>query len=205
MHEGLSNELSYYTVWNFIVQAVYYIWAIYYQLSHWGARNGNSIAHPRSLNTLFNLVWSHSMLVLVVFWTELYYPTMPWYSYIQHGGNTLLFFVEFAGNHFCVQGSDIVYVAVFPTLYTTFIWISHDTWLNGSWPYEFLNMDTPIAPLWYAGIFAAHFVFFGVACGVSSLKMKFFPQSCSDMGAGSIQGLPDKVSYGAVSQYESIA
>ncbi|KDO20577.1 hypothetical protein SPRG_13608 [Saprolegnia parasitica CBS 223.65] len=172
--------VSFYTVWNFILQGIYYLWAIKYQLATSGSRE-KPITVTREgahLNSLFSICFANSLLVIVVYWGFLYNPNMRWYSYIQHGGNTLLFLIEFALNGFLVQGTDVIYVSLFPAIYAIFIWISNATWLNGWWPYRFLAMETPVAPLWYIGIFLGHFVMFGLALAISSAKAKYFPSLC---------------------------
>ncbi|KDO18516.1 hypothetical protein SPRG_16121 [Saprolegnia parasitica CBS 223.65] len=182
-----TTAFSYYTIWNFALQTVYHALAAGFLLSHWNARGGATVvvqSHP--LNSLFDICLTNSLLVAVVFWTELYYPTMPWYSYIQHGVNTLLFVLELFLGDFDVQSEDFKYAGMSPTIYTTFIWISHDTWLDGWWPYDFLSMDTSTTPLWYIGIFLGHFVLFGGAYGLSQVKTRCIPTLQPEMT--SIQG-----------------
>ncbi|EQC38173.1 hypothetical protein SDRG_04602 [Saprolegnia diclina VS20] len=179
--ENLGTKMiSFYTVWNFILQSLYYLWAIKYQLSTSRSRQTPvTVTREGSLlNSLFNICFANSLLVIVIYWGLLYNPNMRWYSYIQHGGNTLLFFVEFALNGFLVQGTDVMYVSLFPSVYAVFIWISNVTWLDGWWPYRFLTMETPVAPLWYIGIFVGHFAMFGLALAISSAKAKYFPSLC---------------------------
>ncbi|EQC25629.1 hypothetical protein SDRG_16484, partial [Saprolegnia diclina VS20] len=126
-----TTALSYYTIWNFALQTVYHALAAGFLLSHWRARDGASVVvKSRPLNSLFDICLTNSLLVAVVFWTELYYPTMPWYSYVQHGVNTVLFVLELFLGDFDVQSEDFKYAGMSPTIYTTFIWISHDTWLH---------------------------------------------------------------------------
>ncbi|OQR80716.1 hypothetical protein ACHHYP_17276 [Achlya hypogyna] len=172
--------LSYYTVWNFLLQAVYFIWAIKYQLSTFGSRKG-LVAVSREgcvLNAFFDICFANSILVIIIYWGLLYNPKMLWYSYIQHGGNTLLLLLDFWGNRFVVQTRSVVAVLLFPTIYGVFVWISNVTWLDGWWPYYFLKTDEPTAPLWVLGVFAGHFAAFAVALGISTIKVKLTPQLC---------------------------
>ncbi|KDO18517.1 hypothetical protein SPRG_16122 [Saprolegnia parasitica CBS 223.65] len=175
-----TKTISYYTVWNFILQGIYYLWAIKYQLSTYGSRNGPTTISRKgaALNGLFDICFANSLLVIVVYWGLLYNPNMRWYSYIQHGGNTLLFLIEFALNGFLTQRTSVVFIALFPAMYAIFIWISNVTWLNGWWPYSFLAMSSPVAPLWYIAVFVGHFVMYGAAYGISLLKAKLLPTCC---------------------------
>ncbi|OQR80722.1 hypothetical protein ACHHYP_17274 [Achlya hypogyna] len=180
--------LSYYTVWNFVLQMVYYLWAIKYQILTSASRDGPVVVSREGsrLNSLFDICFANSILVIAIYWGFLYNPKMLWYSCIQHGGNTLIFLLEFSGNQFLVQSTNVVYVAVFPTVYAVFIWISNATWLNGWWPYSFLTMETPVAPLWYIGVFVGHFLLFGLALGISYLKARFLPSMCPAVLANKI-------------------
>ncbi|EQC25631.1 hypothetical protein SDRG_16486 [Saprolegnia diclina VS20] len=158
--------LSYYTVWTFALQGVYLVWAIVHQLQ----RQRPSSRQSMYLHSLFDNCLAMSVLVLVVYWSLLYIPKMLWYSYIQHGGNTVLFGIELASTRRELQTHSIAFVLVFPTLYACFAWISVDSWLYRKWPYTFMDLDAPSAPLWYAGIMGGHVVIFGPVWGLSRLK-----------------------------------
>ncbi|OQR96289.1 hypothetical protein THRCLA_22013 [Thraustotheca clavata] len=172
-----TKMFSYYTIWNFILQTIYYVWALKYQFSTAQSRN-EPVATTKEthyLNTLFDVCFSNSILVVGVFWGFLYHPGMHWYGYFEHGGNTLAFIIEFVSNHFLISRRSWFFTIFFAAIYSIFIWISYATWLHGVWPYFFLSMDTPYAPLWYIGIFGGHVLMYGVALGFSRVKEHCLP------------------------------
>ncbi|OQR89787.1 hypothetical protein THRCLA_09581 [Thraustotheca clavata] len=173
--------ISYYTIWNFILQMIYYIWAIKYQYTTAQSRYEpvTTTKEILYLNMLFDVCFSNSILVDIVFWAFLYYPGMSWYGYVEHGGNTIAFFVEFMCNHFLISRKSWFFTIFFAAIYSTFVWISYATWLDHEWPYFFLSMDTPYAPLWHFGIFGGHVLTFGGAIGLSKLKEYCLPDKQS--------------------------
>ncbi|OQR96285.1 hypothetical protein THRCLA_22012 [Thraustotheca clavata] len=170
---------EFYTLWNFTLQFVYFVWVTTYQYSH---RHSSTIPilmakQYKRLNTLFDVAIVDSILVMVVFWGILYSPTLSfsWLAPFEHGVNTLLLLMEFVLNPFLIQRSSIVYASfLWPGAFAVFAWIAHDWWMH-KWVYPFLNISKPSSPAWYAGMIIGHCVFFALCIGLSKVKNHFKP------------------------------
>ncbi|KNA07747.1 hypothetical protein SOVF_169080, partial [Spinacia oleracea] len=73
-----------------------------------------------------------------------------------------------------------LYFILWSTAYTTFQWIIHAcgvTW----WPYPFLDLSTPWAPLWYFALAVVHVpcyaVYIMLVKGKDSIFSKLFPRA----------------------------
>jgi len=165
--------IAYYTCWNFILQTVYFAWAI--KVSIWRP----STKERRILNGLFDTCFATMFLVASVLWLILYPiyardneqdKVLNWVSYVQHGGNIVLFLIEFASNGRIISKSSFAFVTLFATTYAALTWSTHDSLLQGYWPYPMLDVTKPSSPLWYMGILIFHVLFFGFVLLLSKLK-----------------------------------
>ncbi|KDO17648.1 hypothetical protein SPRG_16959 [Saprolegnia parasitica CBS 223.65] len=181
--ELVENGFSiykYYTIWNFTLQLIYFVWATTFslRLAMLPAKAPIHVTPElRTLNTLFGWVLPVSFVVLIVFWALLYGPgyDLSAYSVAEHAVNNILLVLEFAANDFYVGKASIVYACLlWPALYAAWACLSYATWL-GSWPYKFLDLDKNSAIGWYIGVLLGHFILFGVAYLLSVLKRKLKP------------------------------
>ena len=164
---------QWYTVWNFTLQTIYFVWSV---LDQRRLSRQENTTHLTSLNTLFDIIFANSLLIGIIFWTILYDKNdATWLAYGEHGINTLLLIIEFILNPFLTQWTSIVYASCsLPAAYASFAWISHDTWLS-KWPYSFLDVESQYAPVWYLGLLIGHGIFFSITIALSKLKQKYRP------------------------------
>ncbi|OQR84046.1 hypothetical protein THRCLA_23101 [Thraustotheca clavata] len=173
---------SFYTLWNFILQAIYFLWAIIYQIRTARSRYEPVVTTKEThyLNILFDVCFSNSIIIAIVYWKFIYEPSLyvAWYGYFEHAGNTIVLIIDFISNQFVISNRSWFFTIFFAAIYSVFVWISYFTWLDKVWPYTFLSMDTPYAPLWYVGIFAGHIISFGLAKLFSIIKERCLPTLC---------------------------
>ncbi|KAF0720328.1 Aste57867_383 [Aphanomyces stellatus] len=181
-YSSLPHMFSYYTIWNFTLQTIYFAWAIKVQWCHrhHGTTSKMLTMEERVLSTYFDVLFSTSFLVCLVYWTILFpAKTSPlvWTSALQHGGNVVLLLLEFAMNGRTVRISSLGYMLLFPLLYGVFSWIGHETWQQGFWAYSFLDVSKTLSPAWYLGVCLVHTVFLFGAIGLSKLKWRLRPNN----------------------------
>ncbi|KAJ0409077.1 hypothetical protein P43SY_002211 [Pythium insidiosum] len=131
------------------------------------------------LDLILDVCLSVSLLIGVVVWTILYpyskrigHPEviLNWVSYCQHGVNILLLQIDNVATHHGVSVDALPLVIAWPTAYCIFAWVIHGTITHGFWPYPFLRLDTPWAPVWYGGLLVAHLGVFVLMLYLSKLK-----------------------------------
>ncbi|KAG7029205.1 hypothetical protein SDJN02_07542, partial [Cucurbita argyrosperma subsp. argyrosperma] len=122
----------------------------------------------------------------IVFWFILY-------PYLLSRGRGLSFFVVtmHSVNAVCLLGETILndlryplfrigYFVLWTGTFVIFQWILH-AFVSMPWPYPFLDLSPPSAPLWYAGVGLMNVPCFGVFALVIKIKQsllpKLFPQS----------------------------
>ncbi|XP_023002774.1 uncharacterized protein LOC111496532 [Cucurbita maxima] len=122
----------------------------------------------------------------IVFWTILY-------PYLLSQSRGLSFFVVtmHSVNAVCLLGESILnglrypffrigYFVQWTGTYVIFQWILHAC-VSMPWPYPFLDLSPPTAPIWYAGVGLMNIPCFGVFALVIKMKQyllpKLFPQS----------------------------
>ncbi|RHZ19428.1 hypothetical protein DYB37_009819 [Aphanomyces astaci] len=155
--------LLYYTFWNFMLQTVYWVWALV---------DPKRTSRARSM--FLDLLLPTSMATVVVVWTILY-PLMGdelqnWISWTQHGGNLALLLIEFVCSDVrSVPLGTGALVGLWATTYATFAWVVHSFY--NVWLYPFLDVDQPMAPLWYLGLLALHIAFFGLVVLLAAIKV----------------------------------
>ncbi|RLO11717.1 hypothetical protein DYB28_002923 [Aphanomyces astaci] len=182
-YSGLPYAWIYYTVWGFTLQTIYFVWALvdqWHRRSSWG-RDVAMDRKLRYLNACFDASVTVSALVSMLFWVAVH-PVDPtfvlyWNVYVQHGANVLILLVEFSLNSFTIRWKSVGFVVLFPVLYAVVTWIGHISW-HQSWPYFFMDLSSPYAPLWYAAVAAVHVVLHLVMVGLSQIKRTFEPNQC---------------------------
>ncbi|EXB44441.1 hypothetical protein L484_013859 [Morus notabilis] len=72
--------------------------------------------------------------------------------------------------------SGFAYFALWSCLYITFQWIVHACGFMTWWPYPFLELNTPLAPLWYFGMALFHVPCYGIYAMIVKAKNSFLPR-----------------------------
>lgn len=131
------------------------------------------------LELLLDVCLAASLLICTVVWTVLYpyavkvgHPEMilNGVSYCQHGANVLLLQIDFLATKHFVSKDALPLVMGWPSVYAVFAWIVHGTVAKGFWPYPFLELNTPWAPIWYGGLLAAHILALALMMLLSKVK-----------------------------------
>ncbi|CAH0484300.1 unnamed protein product [Peronospora farinosa] len=137
--------------------------------------------HWIDLELLLDVCLAASLLICVVVWTILYpyavktgHPEkiLNGVSYCQHGVNVLLLQLDFLATRHLVSKDALPLIMGWPSVYAVFAWIVHGTVAKGFWPYPFLEVNTPWAPLWYGGLLAAHIMALILVMLLSKVKQK---------------------------------
>ncbi|KAF0709636.1 Aste57867_5861 [Aphanomyces stellatus] len=153
----------YYTFWNFIIQTAYWIWALI-----------DPKRMSRARCALLDVILPTCMAMTIVVWTILYpiygKELMTLVSWTQHGGNLVLFLIEFVCSDVrFVPWNTCALVAAWSTLYAIFGWVVHS--ITGTWMYPFLAVDDPSAPLWYFCLLTLHLACFGIVGVLAAVKV----------------------------------
>ncbi|XP_073150653.1 uncharacterized protein [Henckelia pumila] len=107
------------------------------------------------------------MLTDIVFWCLLL-PFMTGESFqltlligCMHSVNAVFLLIESALNRMPCPWLGLIYFLLWSCIYVVFQWVLHAccfTW----WPYPFLELSTPWAPMWYLGLALAHVPCYGL-------------------------------------------
>ncbi|OQR96284.1 hypothetical protein THRCLA_22015 [Thraustotheca clavata] len=168
-----------YTVWNFILQLIYLIWALKLQCSDFTSLNipMEFTKERKWLTVLFAVCFSTSFLVAVVYWSVIFKGSTWWVGYVEHGANNIVLIIDFILNESLVAFHHAPFVGLWPCFYTIVIWIFRATWLT-YWPYTFMDQSKPISPLMYIAVIVAHAICFGFVILLSKAKIKWFSTHC---------------------------
>ncbi|XP_056684579.1 uncharacterized protein [Spinacia oleracea] len=97
-----------------------------------------------------------------------------------HSLNAVFLVIDSLLNAIPFKWFGFLYFILWSTAYTTFQWIIHAcgvTW----WPYPFLDLSTPWAPLWYFALAVVHVpcyaVYIMLVKGKDSIFSKLFPRA----------------------------
>ncbi|KAF0709635.1 Aste57867_5860 [Aphanomyces stellatus] len=163
--------LNSYTVWNFMLQIIYWSWSLQ-----------DPKCTSRGRLVLFDVVFSASILVAVVVWTMLYPMAgdrrndkyMNWVAISQHGVNTGLLVVEFLWNDTRLVGwSTGALLTLFPAIYAVYAWFLHESDAPlFRWMYPFLKVDDPFSLVWYMALLGLHVAAFAVVCCLAACKVR---------------------------------
>lgn len=200
--------LIFYTSWNFIAQGTYFaVAAARTRQAQLRARDGYAaLLEPASsppaaatssrgrkwisLDLVLDVCLATSILISVVVWTILYPYAVKLHrpesvlnlvSYCQHALNVVVLQIDFFCTRHHVSLQALPLMVAWTSIYTVFTWVLHGTIAKGFWPYPFLELDTPYAPLWYGGLLAAHVL--GLLAVYALSRFKTSSACCSDSEA----------------------
>ncbi|CAN6988495.1 unnamed protein product [Brassica oleracea var. botrytis] len=133
------------------------------------------------METIFQTSAGAVVLTDVVFWLVL----VPFLSDTHLGLNTLMICMHTANAGFLILDTllnslpfpwfRMGYFVIWSCLYIVFQWIIHACGLLTWWPYPFLELDRPWAPLWYLGMAVVHIPCYGVYAAIVTAKNSCFP------------------------------
>ncbi|KAI0510925.1 hypothetical protein KFK09_011536 [Dendrobium nobile] len=126
----------------------------------------------------------------VVFWSLL----VPFMSYVHfrvnlimaclHSLNAIFLLVDSALNSLLFPFFGMAYFVLWSCIYVTFQWILHACGLKW-WPYPFMDLSTPLAPLWYLAMALIQIpcfsIFYLIAKAKNSYFPKVFPTACRQL------------------------
>jgi hypothetical protein len=121
------------------------------------------------------------MLILVLFvdlvyWIAVFsqygaHTPLDWYeSLTSHLLNLVFVYADFLCNQTRFRYAFVVFAILLSGLFVTFQWIYYP--ITKIWVYSILDVSSPYAILWYAGMFLSHFMFAGIAYLVDMLKRR---------------------------------
>ncbi|KAH0890088.1 LOW QUALITY PROTEIN: hypothetical protein HID58_052517, partial [Brassica napus] len=127
------------------------------------------------METIFQTSAGAVVLTDVVFWLVI----VPFLSNTHLGLNTLMICMHTANAGFLILDTllnslpfpwfRMGYFVIWSCLYIVFQWIIHACGLLTWWPYPFLELDRPWAPLWYLGMAVVHIPCYGVYAAITTL------------------------------------
>ncbi|CAN7008220.1 unnamed protein product [Brassica rapa subsp. trilocularis] len=133
------------------------------------------------METIFQTSAGAVVLTDVVFWLVI----VPFLSNTHLGLNTLMICMHTANAGFLILDTllnsltfpwfRMGYFVIWSCLYIVFQWIIHACGLLTWWPYPFLELDRPWAPLWYLGMAVVHIPCYGVYAAIVTAKNSYFP------------------------------
>ncbi|KAK6261199.1 hypothetical protein QUC31_007015 [Theobroma cacao] len=98
----------------------------------------------------------------------------------MHSINAVLLLADTAFNCLRFPCFRIAYFFLWTVIYVIFQWLVH-AWVNVWWPYPFLDLSSPFAPLWYFSVALMHFPCYGLFALMVKLKhyafSRWFPDS----------------------------
>mmetsp|Transcript_5564 Transcript_5564/g.12263 ORF Transcript_5564/g.12263 Transcript_5564/m.12263 type:complete len:303 (-) Transcript_5564:19-927(-) len=174
---GRGSDFYFYTLWNFTLQLLFWVCAALAGLWHVCGRAPPRLL-LRAVPALFKVCLPASILVTLVLWCILmptnvargYYGDFSFDSWNMHLVNTLLLLCELGLNRLTLPPEHIALLFGWASAYIVFVWVTQP--LQGEWPYFFLKMRTPFAPMWYGVVVLLHVLAYAVCVGLSKLKMR---------------------------------
>ncbi|XP_042013961.1 uncharacterized protein LOC121762207 isoform X2 [Salvia splendens] len=119
------------------------------------------------------------MLTDIVFWCLLL-PFMLGESFqltlligSMHSVNAVFLILELALNRMPFTWFGLIYFILWSCSYVVFQWAIHACCVKW-WPYPFLDLSTPWAPLWYLALALVHIPFYGLYVWLTKAKHKAF-------------------------------
>ncbi|KAI0511568.1 hypothetical protein KFK09_012198 [Dendrobium nobile] len=92
-----------------------------------------------------------------------------------HSLNAIFLLVDSALNSLPFPFFGMAYFVLWSCIYVTFQWILHACGLKW-WPYSFMDLSTPLAPLWYLAMALIHIPCFGIFYLIAKAKNSYFPK-----------------------------
>ncbi|KAJ4755262.1 transmembrane protein [Rhynchospora pubera] len=94
----------------------------------------------------------------------------------MHSLNFLFLLIDTFLNRMSFPWYGIVYFAFWSCAYIIFQWTLHACGVVSWWPYPFLKLDTPWAPLWYLALAFVHVPCYIIYWIIVKAKDKYFPR-----------------------------
>jgi len=177
-----ARLIVFFTVWNYILQILYFGAAAFCSWRHLQGRQFSSDCWlSYILPILFEVCTSSSILISIVLWGILAPVALKsgderaiglcfdFFSYNQHLVNTGFLAIEFLFNRLAVHWSHAILVIVWAVAYCLFSWANY--LLYGWWPYYFLELNAK-APLSYGALLMLHVCIFFFVAQLSAYKQK---------------------------------
>ncbi|XP_009367170.2 uncharacterized protein LOC103956848 [Pyrus x bretschneideri] len=92
-----------------------------------------------------------------------------------HALNAVFLIVDTALNRLPFSKLGFAYFALFGVVYISFQWLIHAFGVKW-WPYPFLELNTPLAPLWYFGLAVWHIPCYWIYSLIISSKFSLLPR-----------------------------
>ncbi|KAM1601616.1 hypothetical protein ACFX13_026403 [Malus domestica] len=92
-----------------------------------------------------------------------------------HALNAVFLIVDTALNRLPFSKLGFAYFALFGVLYISFQWLIHAFGVKW-WPYPFLELNTPLAPLWYFGLAVWHIPCYWIYSLIIDSKVSILPR-----------------------------
>ncbi|KAF3965055.1 hypothetical protein CMV_010715, partial [Castanea mollissima] len=71
--------------------------------------------------------------------------------------------------------SGFAYFVLWSCLYVTFQWVIHACGFHTQWPYPFLELNTPWAPIWYFSLALVHVLCYWIYVQIEKMKISVLP------------------------------
>lgn len=94
---------------------------------------------------------------------------------LTHSLNLILLILDTLLNSMPFPCFRIAYFVMWSSIYVAFQWVVHGCCISW-WPYNFLDLNTWRAPLWYLALTVAHMPFFGMYSLITRAKNAFLPR-----------------------------
>ncbi|XP_047981933.1 uncharacterized protein LOC125223028 [Salvia hispanica] len=174
----------FYTQWTFVLVLVYF--GIATLISIQGCMKPGEKESDEKLGFLEHLMQiiyqtsaGASMITDIVFWCLLL-PFMLGESFqltlligSMHSVNAVFLILESALNRMPFTWFGLIYFILWSCSYVVFQWAIHACCVKW-WPYPFLDLSTPWAPLWYLALALVHVPFYGLYVWLTKAKHKAF-------------------------------
>ncbi|KAK8509760.1 hypothetical protein V6N12_001836 [Hibiscus sabdariffa] len=133
------------------------------------------------MQTIYQTCGGAVILTDIVFWTVI----VPFLSIkhlelntlmgLMHTVNAVLLILDTLLNSLPFPWFRIAYFVQWSCLYVVFLWVLHACGLTW-WPYPFLELNTPWAPLWYFVLAVLHIPCYGLYALIVKAKNSFLPR-----------------------------
>ncbi|CAJ2647524.1 unnamed protein product [Trifolium pratense] len=136
-----------------------------------------------TIQILFQTCAGASMLTDIVYWLFLYPLTSPKgsgldiFTVSMHSVNAVLLLGETSLNCMSFPVFRSAYVILWTATFVIFQWIIHAI-VSISWPYPFLDLSSPYAPLWYLAVGIMHIPCYSIFALIVKLKHLWLSKLC---------------------------
>jgi hypothetical protein len=177
-HKGRGWQLLFYTLWNYLLQTIFWILAAATSAIAWWRTAEPPAMLRRMTHLLLSICMPSSILVSIVLWGVLLPNSLAhgstaelnYWSYNMHAINTFLLLVECCTNRLLLHPATLGLIFAWVLLYSAFCWIQHS--VTGFWPYFFMSMSSWSALGWYPALIVLHFLVYGAVLFLSRCKAR---------------------------------